>query len=60
MELQMVCWRSKLPLRFRPATGILQAPGSDMLQAPGPGHEDPEESELPRRVVRLKPDGVQG
>ena len=32
---------------FRSATGILQAPSSDMLQAPGPGHEDPEDSELP-------------
>ena len=30
-----------------------------MLQAPKPGHEDPEDSELPRRVVRQKPDGVQ-
>ena len=30
---------------FRSATGILQAPSSDMLQAPGPGHEDPGESD---------------
>ena len=31
-----------------------------MLQAPKPGHEDPEESELPRRVVKQKPSGEQG
>ena len=30
---------------FRSATGILQAPSSDMLQAPGPGHENPGESD---------------
>ena len=29
---------------FRSATRILQAPSSDMLQAPGPGHENPGES----------------
>ena len=39
------------------ATEIPQIPSSDMLQAPGPGHEDPEESELPERVVIQRPGG---
>ena len=30
---------------FRSATGTLQVPSSDMLQAPGPGHENPGESD---------------
>ena len=30
---------------FRSATGILQAPSSDMFQAPEPGHENPGESD---------------
>ena len=30
---------------FRSATEILQAPSSDKFQAPGPGHENPGESD---------------